>query len=83
MWQSLWRKDNIGEEDNTVCRKEYALRLGKRYVQTGEKILGNREKVIGLLVAAARPHIFGRAPLYLGAPALLYWSGRQHPIFIP
>jgi len=59
------------------------MRKGKRYVQTGEKILGNREKVIGLLVAAARPHICGRAPLYLGAPALISGSGRQNPIFIP
>jgi hypothetical protein len=37
------------------------MRKGKRYVQTGEKILGNREKGIGLLVAAARPYILERA----------------------
>jgi len=43
------------------------MQKGKRYVQTGEKILGNREKVIGLLVAAAR----------------IYAGGRQNPIFIP
>ena len=30
-----------------------------------------------------RPHELGRAPLYLGAPALIRWSGRSKPSFIP
>ncbi len=52
-------------------------------LQTGKKVLGNREKGTIWLVAAARPHKLGRAPLHLGAPARLCWSGRQNPTFIP
>ena len=31
----------------------------------------------------ARPYKLGRAPLYLGAFALICWSGRSKPSFIP
>ena len=57
--------------------------MEERSLQTGRKVLGNREKGTFWFVAIARPHKLGRAPLHLGAPARLCWSGRQNPIFIP
>ena len=56
---------------------------GKRCLLTGRKVRSNRERGAGLLVAISRPYELGRAPLYLGAPALICWSGRPKPIFIP
>lgn len=37
--------------------KNKRMQKGKRHWETGEKTLGNREKAIGLLVVAARPHL--------------------------
>ena len=55
---------------------------GERYVLTGGKVCSNRERDKGLPDAGVRPHELGRAPLYIGAPALIYPSGRSKPIFI-
>ena len=81
---SLLRKENGTVRERTwLAKKEQALQKGERSLQTGRKILGNKEKGTFWIVAAARPHKLGRAPLHLGAPARLCWSGRQNPIFIP
>ena len=56
---------------------------GKRYVVTRKEIRSNRERYGVPLVVVSRPHKSGRAPLYLGAPAQIYPSGRSKPIFIP
>jgi len=55
---------------------------GKRYGQTGNETACNRERDGMSLNSNARPHKLGRAPLYLGAPALICWSGRSKPSFI-
>ena len=57
--------------------------FGKDIKETGRKIRSNRERDKGLPDAGVRPHELGRAPLYIGAPALIYPSGRSNPIFIP
>ena len=56
---------------------------GKRRVETGEKTRRNREKDRISLESGGRPHKLGRAPLYLGAPTLIYPSGRSKPVFNP
>ena len=63
--------------------KEILREEGERYVQTGEKVRCNRERDGGLLDSGGRPHKSGRAPEYLGAPALICPSGRSTPVFIP
>ena len=68
---------------NTVLAINIRRRKGKRYVQTGRKIRCNRERNGVSLVVGGRPHELGRPPLYIGAPALTYPSGRSEPIFIP
>ena len=80
---SLVEIDGRGEGKNMAYEKRQALQKGERSLQTGKKVLGNREKGTLRLVAIARPHKLGRAPLHLGAPARLCWSGRQNPTFIP
>ena len=40
---------------------------GERYVQTGRKVRSNWDGEAFKLVATARPHKSGRAPLYVGA----------------
>ena len=44
---------------------------GGRYVLTGKEIRSNRERYRVPCVVVSRPHKSGRAPLYLGAPALI------------
>ena len=56
---------------------------GKRHGQTGNETACNRERYGMSLNSNARTHELGRAPLYLGAPALICWSGRSKPSFIP
>ena len=60
-----------------------AWEQGKRYGQTGNETACNRERDGMSLNSNARPHKLGRAPLHLGAPALICWSGRPKPSFIP
>jgi len=55
---------------------------GKRHGQTGNETASNRERDGISLNSNARSHELGRAPLYLGAPALICWSGRSKPSFI-
>ena len=55
---------------------------GKRYGITGSEKACNRERDGILPDSDGRPHKLGRAPLYLGAPALTCWSGRSKPSFI-
>ena len=81
--QSLAERERHGEGENMAYEKRQALQKGERSLQTGKKVLGNWEKGTIWLVAAVRPHKLGRAPLHLGAPARLCWSGRQNPTFIP
>ena len=81
---SLLRKENGTVRERTwLAKKDKPCKRGKSSLQTGRKVLGNREKGTFWLVAIARPHKLGRAPLHLRAPARLCWSGRQNPIFIP
>ena len=56
---------------------------GERYGQTGSEAAYNRERDGVSLNSNARTHELRRAPLYLGAPALICWSGRSKPSFIP
>ena len=63
--------------------QRYTLEQGKRYGQTGRDTACNREKYGISPDSNTRPHKLGRAPLYIGAPALICWSGRSKPIFIP
>ena len=82
--QSLAERERHGVgEDVGLRKKNKPCKRGKSSLQTGRKILGNREKGTIWLVFTTRPHKLGRAPLHLGAPARLCWSGRQNPIFIP
>ena len=55
---------------------------GKRYGQAGSETACNRERDGVSLNSNARPYKLGRAPLYVGAPALICWSGRSKPSFI-
>ena len=65
----------------TACNREQEQ--GERYGQAGSETACNRERDGMSLNSNARPHELGRAPLYLGAPALICWSGRSKPSFIP
>jgi len=78
----LLKENGTGEGENVSYEKGQALQKGKRSLQTGRKVFGNREEGAFWLVAAARHHKLGRAPLRLGAPARLCWSGRQNTTFI-
>ena len=80
---SLVEIDGHGEGENVACEKRTSLAKGGKSLQTGRKVLGNREKGTFWLVVTARPYKLGRAPLHLGVPARLCWSGRQNPTFIP
>ena len=71
----------LNKKDEINSRKGNPL--SKIYVGTGEKVRANRERDGMSLNSNARPHELGRAPLYLGAPALICWSGRSKPSFIP
>ena len=62
--------------------RRYTQEQGKRYGQTGSDTACNRERYGMSLNSNARPHKLGRAPLYLGAPALICRSGRSKPDFI-
>ena len=53
---SLVEIDGRGEGKNMAYEKRRALQKGERSLQTGRKVLGNREKGTFWLVAAARPH---------------------------
>ena len=66
-----------GIDDNSTLEK------GKRPVQTRNETACNRERDGISLDSDGRPHKLGRAPLYLGAPALICWSGPSKPSFIP
>ena len=70
----------MNEKDAKNARK--GIPLSKIYVGTGRKVRANRERDGMSLNSNARPHELGRAPLYLGAPALICWSGRSKPSFI-
>jgi hypothetical protein len=78
----------LNEKDGKKCKKRDSFckdikgNKGKRYGQTGSETACNRERDGMSLNSNARPHKLGRAPLYLGAPALIYWSGRSKPSFI-
>ena len=63
--------------------QRYTLEQGKRYGQTGNETACNRERYGISPDSDGRPHELGRAPLYIGAPALICWSGRPKPIFNP
>jgi len=63
--------------------QRYTLEQGKRYGQTGRDTECNRERYGISPDSDGRPHELGRAPLYIGAPALICWSGRPKPIFNP
>jgi hypothetical protein len=63
--------------------QRYTWEQGERYGQTGSETACNRERDGILPDSGGRPHKLGRAPLYIGAPALIYWSGRSEPSFIP
>ena len=69
------------EKDGKNARKR--IPFAKIYVGTGEKVRANRERDGMSLNSNARPHKLGRAPLYVGAPALICWSGRSKPSLIP
>ena len=58
--------------------RRYTQEQGKRYGQTGSETACNRERYGMSLNLNARPHKLGRAPLYLGAPVLICWSGRPN-----
>ena len=73
----------LAKKGKPCKREKEALQKGERSLQTGGEVLGNREEGTFWLVATTRPHKLGRAPLRLGAPARLCWSGRQNPTFIP
>ena len=82
--QSLAERERHGEgKDVGLRKKNKPCKRGERSLQTGRKVLGNKEKGTFWFVAIARPHKLGRAPLHLGVPARLCWSGRQNPTFIP
>jgi hypothetical protein len=70
----------MNEKDAKSARKR--IPLSKIYVGTGEKVRANRERDGMSLNSDARPHELGRAPLCLGAPALICWGGRSKPSFI-
>ena len=53
---SLVEIDGHGEGENVACEKEQALQKGERSLQTGRKVLGNREKGTFWFVVTARPH---------------------------
>ena len=63
--------------------KDTKGKWGERYVLTGGKTACSRERNGVSLVVDGRPHKLGRAPLYIGAPALICPSGRSKPIFVP
>ena len=45
--------------------------------------IADKQTIDGILLDLdARPHKLGLAPLHLGAPALICWSGRSKPSFI-
>ena len=86
-----WREESIIEH---YCNGEhidnkrkpmvisYVGKKGERYVLPGKEIRSNRERDGVSLVADGRPHELGRAPLYIGAPALIFASGRPKRVFI-
>ena len=78
----LNEKDEKKQEKGILYRR-YTWEQGKRYGQTGSETACNRERDGISLNSSARTHELGRAPLYLGAPALIRWSGRSKPSFIP
>ena len=63
--------------------RRYTWKKGERYGVAGSETACNRERDGILPDSGERPHKLGRAPLYLGAPALICWSGRSKPSFIP
>ena len=58
------------------------VRKGRALV-TGSEAPSGRARDGMLPDSGGGPHQFGREPLYLGAPARIYWSGRSKPNFIP
>ena len=56
---------------NTVLTIIVRKEQGKRYGQTGSEKACNRERDGILPNSDGRPHKLGRAPLYVGAPALI------------
>ena len=69
-----------------IVRRNREKGTGKQGVRrhvTGSEKACNRERDGILPDSGGRPHKLGRAPLYIGAPALICWSGRSKPSFIP
>ena len=64
-------------------RGKGTAKQGVRRHVTGSEKACNRERDGILPDSGGRPHKLGRAPLYVGAPALICWSGRSKPSFIP
>ena len=75
----------LGVEEIMVVAhlQRYTWEQGERYGQTGSETACNRERYGILPDSGGRSHEFGRAPLYIGAPALICWNGRSNPNFIP
>jgi hypothetical protein len=74
----------LGVEEIMVVAhlQRYTWEQGERYGQTGSETACNRERYGILPDSGGRSHELGRAPLYIGAPALICWSGRSNPSFI-
>ena len=69
-----------------IVRRNRGKGTGKQGVRrhvTGSETACNRERDGILPDSGGRPHKLGRAPLYVGAPALICWSGWSKPSFIP
>ena len=52
----MLKENGTVRERTWLAKKEQALQKGERSLQTGRKVLGNREKGTFWLVAIARPH---------------------------
>jgi len=57
---SCGKRTARGGRGRRPTKKEQALQKGERSLQTGRKVLGNREKGTFWLVAIARPFMLGR-----------------------
>jgi len=80
---SVAEKERHGEGENVAYEKRISLAKGRKQPANWEK--GTRKQGGRYYLTRFRrpPLQIGRAPLRLGAPARLCWSGRQNPIFIP
>jgi len=77
------RKGNPLSKIHVRNRGKDTGKQGTRRHVTGSETACNRERDGISPDSDGRPHELGRAPLYIGAPALICWSGRSKPSSIP